>query len=103
MRVRIFPQAETDIIRQFRYYLVNQEAPLVALRFRQSVMETAKRLTQTPGIGKPVEITLVGLRSWPVLGFKAIRLYYRQTPDSVDIVRLLHGKQNVRIILARKP
>ena len=67
------------------------------------MMETAKRLTQTPGIGKPVEITLVGLRSWPVLGFKAIRLYYRQTPDSVDIVRLLHGKQNVRIILARKP
>ena len=64
-------------------------------------METAKRLTQTPGIGKPVEITAAGLRSWPVLGFEAIRIYYRQTPDSVDIVRVLSALEGFSILLEK--
>ena len=50
MKVIISPAAEKDIIRQFRYYLVDQDAPLVALRYRQAVMDTVNSLPDNPGI-----------------------------------------------------
>ncbi len=69
MKVRISPQAETDIIRQFRYYLVDRDAPVVALRYRKAVMETVNSLPDNPKVGKLVEGRIPGLRSWPVKGF----------------------------------
>ena len=99
MKVIISPPAEKDIIRQFRYYLVDQDAPLVALRYRQAVMDTVNSLPDSPGIGKPVESSIPGLRSWPVKGFEAIRIYYRELPGGLLIVRLIHGKRNVRVRL----
>lgn len=99
MKVKISPQAETDITRQFRYYLVDTEAPLVALRYREAVMETVNRLPDNPNVGKPIEGSIPGLRSWPVKGFEAIRIYYRQMQGELHVIRLLHGKRNVRVRL----
>jgi plasmid stabilization system protein ParE len=44
VKVQVFPRAEADIIRQFRYYLVDQDAPETAFRFRQSVMDSVEEL-----------------------------------------------------------
>jgi hypothetical protein len=43
-----------------------------------------------------------GLRSWPVKGFEAIRIYYVEDPGSLRVVRILHGKRDVRRILKQE-
>lgn len=87
MKVGLSPRAEADVIRQFRYYLVGQDAPSVAMHFREAVIES---------------IEVPHLRSWPVRGFEVIRIYYQSNPGRLFIVRVLHGNRNVREILKRE-
>ena len=42
------------------------------------------------------------LRSWPVAGFEAIRIYYALEADAMHIIRILHGKRDVRRILGNE-
>jgi toxin ParE1/3/4 len=94
--------ASDDIVRQFRYYLLAADVPEVAIRFRESVRRTVHQLRQNPHIGPLYSSdnpSLANLRSWPVIGFEAIRIYYVAEADSVEIVRVLHGKRDVRTIL----
>lgn len=101
MKIEIFPRAEADIIRQFRYYLV-EDAPVTAVRFREAVTESIKQLKPHPRIGSVVRGSIPGLRSWPVKGFDMIRIYYLSAPDSLRVVRILHGRRNIRQILRQE-
>ena len=102
MRIEIYPRAEDDIIRQFRYYLVVQDSPAVAFRFREAVIASIKQLGPHPLMGALIRGAIAGLRSWPVKDFEAIRVYYVGAPDVLRVVRILHGKRNVRQILRRE-
>ena len=102
MRVEFLPRAEDDIIQQFRYYLVDQDAPLTALRFRESVMASVKQLERHPRMGALFPTSIPCLRSWPVKEFENIRIYYFQAPGSLRVVRILHGKRHVRQILKKE-
>ena len=44
MKIEIYPRAEADIVRQFRYYFVEQDAPAVAFRFNVAVKESIEQL-----------------------------------------------------------
>lgn len=99
MTLEIFPRAEADIIRQFRYYLVEIGYPATAFRFRGAVRKTLDRVKQYPQIGSLCRGSIRGLRSWPVNGFETIRIYYIDEPERLRVVRILHGKRDVRQIL----
>lgn len=62
MKIELHPRAETDIIRQFRYYLVNQDAPAVAFRFREPVIESVEQLKLYPRMGTLSKGSISGLR-----------------------------------------
>lgn len=102
MNVAYRQAAKDDIVRQFRYYLVAAEIPDVAIRFREAVRRTVESLRQHPLVG-PRHISgdprLQTLRSWPVAGFESIRIYYLLCSDFIDIIRILHGKRDVKRIL----
>jgi plasmid stabilization system protein ParE len=100
--VEFQPRAETDIIRQFRYYLVNQDSPAVAYRFREAVIESVEQLKSYPRMGTLFRGSISGLRSWPVKGFEAIRIYYFEAPGCLRVLRILHGKRNIWRILMRE-
>ena len=105
MRVAYRQAAQTDLIRQFRYYLVTLELPRVALRFKQAVKRTVKELSRQPNIAAPCHLrnpALQSLRSWPVDGFEAIRLYFLADDEAMRVIRILHGKRDVRGILERE-
>jgi plasmid stabilization system protein ParE len=102
VKIEISPRAEADIIRQFRYYLVDQDAPATAFRFREAVIESVERLKHHPRMGTMFRGSISGLRSWPVRGFEALRIYYLKVPGSLRVVRVLHGKRNVRRILQQE-
>jgi plasmid stabilization system protein ParE len=45
---------------------------------------------------------ITSLRSWPVAGFEAIQIYYVPDEGAVRIIRILHGKRDVKSILERE-
>jgi toxin ParE1/3/4 len=97
--------ASDDVVRQFRYYLVDQNVPQIALRFRDAVHRTVDSLREHPLVGvryvskRP---KLQNLRSWPVAGFEAVRIYYLVETDAIHVIRILHGKRDVKRILERR-
>ena len=105
MKVLYRQTASDDIVRQFRYYLLTAEAPEIALRFREAVRRTIQSLSQNPNVGPRYSSgnpRLQNLRSWPVSGFEAIRIYYALDADAMHIIRILHGKRDVRRILGNE-
>jgi len=97
--------ASDDVIRQFRYYLVDRNLPKVALRFRDAVRRTVESLRQHPLIGARYRSSnrqLPNLRSWPVAGFEVIRIFYLLENDALHVIRVLHGKRDLQRILGRK-
>ena len=102
MKVELFPRAEADIIRQFRYYLVDRDAPMTAFRFRDAVKQSLDRLKPYPRIGSLFRGSIPGLRSWPVNGFEMTRIYYIEVPDTLRVLRILHGRRNIRQILKQE-
>jgi plasmid stabilization system protein ParE len=46
-------KARDDIIRQFRWYLVEQDAPDAAFRFVDAVEESVQQLSLMPHMGAP--------------------------------------------------
>jgi hypothetical protein len=46
---------------------------------------------------------LQGLRSWPVKGFPAIRIYSLVQDGKLIVVRVLHGKRDLGPILEMNP
>jgi toxin ParE1/3/4 len=101
----IRPAARDDILRQFRYYLVEQDKPEVAERFLRSIRRTLEEIVRTPHAGAPKRLSheaLRGLRSWPVKKFEDVRIYYLAHEGGVRVVRVLHGKRDINKILEKE-
>lgn len=102
VNVYIRTAARDDILRQYVYYRMEKEAPRVAERFLEAVQSAIELLCRMPGAGAPKILdnpVLSGLRSWPVRGFPALRIYYIHAGDDLRIVRVLHGKRDINPLL----
>ena len=102
----IRPRAHDDIIRQFRWYLVEKDAPDAAFRFLEAVKKSVGQLIQTPGMGAPKLLknpALAGLRVWPVEGFEDMRIFYLMRGEILKVIRILHGKRDISRILEGEP
>lgn len=99
MTITLLPRAEADLVRQFRYYLLDRESPRTALRFREAVIKGLNQLKQHPRMGSLLHGPSLKFRSWPVKGFEAVRIYYLESPATIRIIRILHGSRDVRQIL----
>ena len=105
MKVSYRQAASDDVVRQFRYYLVTLNLPDVAVRFRKAVQRTVQSLRRHPLVGPRYRSSnpqLQTLRTWPVAGFEAIRIYYLLDEDTIHVIRILHGKRDVKRILERE-
>jgi plasmid stabilization system protein ParE len=97
--------ASDDVVRQIRYYLVARNVPDVATRFRDAIRLTMQSLRRRPFLGPHYAVRnpqLENLRFWPVAGFEAIGIYYLVDSDAVRVIRILHGKRDVKGILERE-
>lgn len=105
MKVTYRQAARDDLIRQFRYYHVQLGLPEIAVRFKDAVRETARTISRQPQIAQRYPLrnqNLRNLRSWPVSGFEVFRLYFLVDNETMRVIRILHGKRNVRAILERE-
>ena len=105
MKGLVRPLAREDILRQYRYLLVEANSPFAAERFLREIQAAIKQICRRPGVGAAVRLQnprLAGIRSWPVPGFAAIRVYYLVSEEAVHVVRVLHGKRDIASILENK-
>jgi len=97
--------ASDDVVRQFRYYLLTLNLPDLAVRFRAAVRHTVQSLQKHPLAGPRYRSSnpqLQTLRTWAVAGFEAIRINYLQDEDTIRVIRILHGKRDIKRILERE-
>jgi len=102
MKAQIRSIAQDDITRQYRYYLVHENSPATAKRFIAQVQTTIKQVCRSPQIGQPKILKnpkLVGLRSWPVNSFPAIRIYYVVRDSGLLVIRVLHNRRDINPLL----
>ncbi len=103
MRIAYRQASRDDVTRQFRYYLVELDTPEVAVRFKEAVRKTAKAISQQPSSALP--LTQPATPKSSLLaggGFWAIRFYFLVEDETIRVIRILHGKRNVRGILEQE-
>jgi plasmid stabilization system protein ParE len=89
------PQAEADAYAQVRY--LAQHSPEAAARFAADLRLTFERLTRFTQLGRawPTrEPELKGLRRVRLLNFP-LSIFYRPTPEAIEIVRVLHHSRDL--------
>jgi len=81
---------------------IRRDNPRAALRFLKAAKSTFKQLAQMPGTGGPFETDnpeLAGLRCFPISGFKRHLIFYRPVARGIEVIRVLHGSQDLDRIL----
>lgn len=92
-------KAEKDIEEIMRY--ISQDNPEVAATFHGAVESTCELLVTMPEMGSPRTFNnpeLEGLRMWPMKKFEKYLIFYRSTPEGIEIVRVLHGARDIPAI-----
>jgi plasmid stabilization system protein ParE len=103
IRLIVKAAARDDVLRQVRY-LLEQDAVRAATRFPGAFQRALERIVQFPRIGAPRKLRsaeLKPLRSWPIPGFKSVRIYYIATRSVVRVLRVLHDRQDLRQLFLR--
>jgi toxin ParE1/3/4 len=89
-----------DLIDQATY--IAEDNLDAAERFLVAAEETFQLLGRMPGMGKLCRFSnpqLLGIRQYPIKGFKNYLIFYRGTDSEVEVLRVLHGAQNLEAIL----
>ena len=92
----VAPQARRDVVAQAAYYR-DQGTPETARRWFARIEEAFNFVSANPGSG--VEV-YPGLRALRVDKFKQHLVVYRTTPDTVEVVRVVHGAADLDAALA---
>lgn len=104
MKRIIRPAARNDILQQFQY-LLEAATPDVAFRFLDAVDASIEALCGMPNMGAPKTLwnpLLAALRSWAVKDFEDILIFYLVQKDALLVVRILHGRRDIKKILERE-
>ena len=73
------------------------ESPAAAIRVRAALRNAMRLLADRPGIGHlRTDLADETIRFWPVFSYLVI---YRPDTNPVQIIRVLHGKRDVRRLL----
>jgi len=96
----IAPPARADINRHYEYlYELNPDS---ALKFFDATRTTIAAIARNPEIGRNYPIDnprLQDLRKWQVSGFNKYLIFYRIQKTAIEILRIIHGTQNLERIL----
>ncbi len=104
MKLYIQASAADDILRQVEHY-AEQGLPSIAQRFAQSVKTSIGALLTRPHIGAlkaTANPKLTSLRTWPVTDFDDFQIYYILKDDTLQVIRILHGKRDIRPIIEQQ-
>lgn len=95
--VREKAQADLEELGQF----IASDNPAAAAEVVRAVRVSFEQLARMPQLGRIVKKvkTSEKLRMWLSPAFPNYLIFYRELPDGVDIVRVLHGARDIHRIL----
>jgi len=97
-RLDLHDEIEADLDRIWSWLAIEQKAPEAADRVRAAIEETFHLLCVHPGIGfirwrnHP---RLTDVRMLVVPRYRNYLVFYRETPGTVEVIAVLHGKRNL--------
>ena len=97
----IRPRAIVDI-EEHAEYLEEHAPPEVPVRFRAAIMDAFNYVAQMPGAGARRKVrnsVLSNLRIWVVPGFNNYIVFYVMEGETIDVIRVIHGAQDVEAAL----
>jgi toxin ParE1/3/4 len=103
-RIVIRPQADRDIDEIADY--LDQQRMGLGQRFHEATARGFRQLAKVPTLGmprKPPRPDLAGLRCATVPGFRRHVIIYLPTPNTIEIIRVLHGARDLEYILGGDP
>jgi toxin ParE1/3/4 len=101
----VLPAADRDLDDQAAY-LAAEASLETALRFYDAASLTFSNIASMPGMGErwpSANPRLAGLRVWRIKGFEKHLIFYRESEDGIDIIRILHGARDIDAILEAEP
>jgi len=92
------PRARQDLIELATYLYSVDPVSNASERLLTAAENAFARLAEMPGLGVAYSSAFgsqVGLRRWPVPGFRNHLIFYRPTTTGIEIVRVLHGARDI--------
>lgn len=91
--------AEQDLAEHARY--LAERDPRLAARIFAGFERIVALISENPGMGVRRRFRRAGeLRVLPVPGFREWLVFYREEPDRLFIVRILHAKRDIAALLS---
>ncbi len=90
------PCVEGELWNIWRF--IAQDDPVAATRVIEATHKTFKTLAGNPGIGRRRRFNsarLKDVRSWRVSGFDNYLIFYRSTPDGIQILHVYHAARDI--------
>jgi toxin ParE1/3/4 len=90
---------------QIAAYLATEGSDDVGKRFLKAVHETFRLLATNPNLGWRPQVglrKLKGVRSFRIGDFEKVLIFYRPTPQGIEILRVLHGARNIEAMFRRR-
>jgi toxin ParE1/3/4 len=81
---------------------IARDRPAAGLRFLDAAEHPFADLVRNPGAGthwESEDLDLAGVRVRPVKRFRNYLIFYRPTPDGVEVIRVLHGARDLDRLL----
>lgn len=99
MSARVFlrPRADQDIDEQ-ALYIAAHSSVAMGQRFYDSIQATFRLLATHPSLGTKTNfqnIHLKDTRFFPIKSFAHHILFYKQTPQGLDVLRVVHGARDM--------
>lgn len=96
------PRAKADLLEHCVY--VGEENLDAAGQFLEATEAAFAKLATMPRMGRRWQSNhprLDAIRVWPIPGWKYL-VFYRPTEQGIDVVRVLHGAQDVAPLIAKE-
>jgi toxin ParE1/3/4 len=100
-KIKICPAADADLT-SHALHIAQHASIEVALAFYDEADRIFDLLARQPRIGLLCEFTKPGLahvRRFPLKEFRNYLVFYQPLSDGVEIVRILHGAQDIEAIM----
>ena len=92
-------------VREIRYAAKCKGRYPAATGFLEAVNESIEPICKKPEISTPKQFknpVLAGLASWAIKAFEDMLIFYVVQSDSLRVVRVLHGRRDIKKILERE-
>lgn len=99
MNYHVAPKAQQDLADIWHF--VARDNLTAADRILDAIKNHFRQIVQRPGLGRSREELAPGLRSLVVRKYRRYLTFYREQPDMIEIIRVLHGSRGLKRLLKR--